>query len=87
VAHAVVSLMHGLGYEVVAEGVETSHQIDVLRVIGCDAMQGHAIAMPMDETALRHWAIARMDGPSRMAEPESSRETAARTASSSSRST
>ena len=65
VAHAVVSLMHGLGYEVVAEGVETSLQIDVLRVIGCDAIQGHAIAMPMDETALRHWAIAQLDGPIR----------------------
>jgi diguanylate cyclase (GGDEF)-like protein len=68
VAHAVVSLMHGLGYEVVAEGVENAHQIDVLRVIGCDAMQGHAIAMPMDETALRHWAIARLDGPVRRAD-------------------
>ncbi len=65
VAHAVVSLMHGLGYEVVAEGVENADQIDVLRVIGCDAMQGHAIAMPMDETALRHWAIAQLDGPIR----------------------
>jgi diguanylate cyclase (GGDEF)-like protein len=65
VAHAVVSLMHGLGYEVVAEGVESLRQIDVLRVIGCDALQGHAVAMPMDETALLHWAIARLDGPLR----------------------
>ena len=59
VAHAVVSLMHGLGYEVVAEGVENMRQIEVLRVIGCDAIQGHAIAKPMDETALRHWARER----------------------------
>jgi diguanylate cyclase (GGDEF)-like protein len=63
VAHAVVSLMHGLGYEVVAEGVENLRQIEVLRVIGCDAIQGHAIARPMDETALRHWALERMDRP------------------------
>jgi EAL domain-containing protein (putative c-di-GMP-specific phosphodiesterase class I) len=62
VAHAVVSLMHGLGREVVAEGVETVDQIDVLRVIGCDAIQGHAVARPMTETALRHWAIDRLDG-------------------------
>lgn len=65
VAHAVVSLMHGLGYEVVAEGVETTGQIEVLRVIGCDTIQGHAVALPMDETALRHWAIDRLDAPLR----------------------
>jgi len=65
VAHAVVSLMHGLGYEVVAEGVENLRQIEVLRVIGCDAIQGHAIAKPMDEVALRHWALERLDGPIR----------------------
>ncbi len=66
VAHAIVSLMHGLGYEVVAQGVESSRQIDVLRVLGCDALQGHAIAMPMDEAALRHWAIAQLGGSSRI---------------------
>jgi diguanylate cyclase (GGDEF)-like protein len=58
VAHAVVSLMHGLGYEVVAQGVETLRQLEVLRVIGCDAIQGHAIARPMDEAALRKWATS-----------------------------
>jgi EAL domain-containing protein (putative c-di-GMP-specific phosphodiesterase class I) len=70
VAHAVVSLMHGLGYEVVAEGVESMAQIDVLRVIGCDTIQGHAIAMPMNESALRHWALHQLERPRRELQSE-----------------
>jgi EAL domain-containing protein (putative c-di-GMP-specific phosphodiesterase class I) len=63
VAHAVISLLHGLGYEVVAEGVEDARQIEVLRVIGCDAIQGHAIARPMNEAALRKWALQQLANP------------------------
>ena len=44
IAHAVIGLIHGLGCEAVAEGIETQAQADVLRVIGCDVIQGYAIA-------------------------------------------
>jgi diguanylate cyclase (GGDEF)-like protein len=54
-AHSVIALIHGLGYGVVAEGVEDRRQIEVLRAIGCDAMQGYAIARPMPEAAFRDW--------------------------------
>lgn len=56
IAHALVGLIHGLGCEAVAEGIESEAQADVLRVIGCDAVQGYAIAAPMDEAAFLAWA-------------------------------
>ncbi|MGN6374795.1 MAG: putative bifunctional diguanylate cyclase/phosphodiesterase [Sphingomonas sp.] len=59
IAHALIGLIHGLGCEAVAEGVESQAQADVLRVIGCDALQGYAIAPPMDEAALIAWSRER----------------------------
>jgi diguanylate cyclase len=41
--------------QAVAEGVETPEQLEMLKVIGCDAVQGYAVARPMDETALDAW--------------------------------
>lgn len=55
-AHAVIGLIHGLGCESVAEGVESAAQADILRVIGCDVVQGYAIAPPMDEASFINWA-------------------------------
>lgn len=55
ILQALVGLVHGLGCEAVAEGVEYDAQIDVLRVIGCDAIQGYAVARPMDDDALAEW--------------------------------
>jgi len=55
IAHAVISLVHGLGCEAVAEGIETDAQANVLRVIGCDVLQGYAVAPPMEEAALIAW--------------------------------
>ncbi|MCW4461218.1 EAL domain-containing protein [Sphingomonas sp. BT-65] len=56
IAQAVIGLIHGLGCEVVAEGIETQAQLDVLRVIGCDVLQGYVIAQPMAEDAFIAWA-------------------------------
>lgn len=56
IAHAVVGLIHGIGCEAVAEGIETKAQAEVMRVIGCDVIQGYAIAAPMDETAFIAWS-------------------------------
>ena len=56
IAHAVVGLIHGLGCEAVGEGIEQPAQADMLRVIGCDVIQGYGIAPPMDEAAFLAWA-------------------------------
>ncbi len=56
IVHAVIGLIHGLGCEAVAEGIESQAQADVLRVIGCDVIQGFAIAQPMDEEDFIAWS-------------------------------
>ncbi len=52
---SLIHLIHGLGLEVVAEGVERSAQIEVLRAIGCDVFQGYAFAEPMSEARFFEW--------------------------------
>ena len=42
----IAHLAHALGMRVVAEGVENEGQLDLLRVSGCDEVQGFAIARP-----------------------------------------
>ncbi len=55
IVSAVVSLAHGLGITVVAEGIETFAQAQRLRDLGCDLGQGYAWAHPAD--ALRSGAL------------------------------
>ncbi len=54
-AQAVITLVHGLGAKAIADGVETSAQYEMLRVMGCDAAQGPVIAPPMAEGDYRLW--------------------------------
>jgi diguanylate cyclase (GGDEF)-like protein len=56
IAQSVIGLIHGLGCEAVAEGIELKDQADMLRVIGCDVVQGYVIAAPMDEDAFIAWS-------------------------------
>ncbi len=53
---AVIGLVHSMGAKAIAEGVETRAQYELLRVMGCDAAQGYAIAPPMVEADYRVWA-------------------------------
>ncbi|RZL19969.1 MAG: EAL domain-containing protein, partial [Sphingomonas sp.] len=46
IVQAVIGLGRGLGMPVVAEGVETSEQLDRLRAEGCDVVQGYHIGRP-----------------------------------------
>jgi EAL domain-containing protein (putative c-di-GMP-specific phosphodiesterase class I) len=41
---AIVSLAHGLGLDVVAEGVESENQMEALRAVGCDKVQGYLLS-------------------------------------------
>jgi diguanylate cyclase (GGDEF)-like protein/PAS domain S-box-containing protein len=44
---AVISMAHTLGLTVVAEGVERGEQVDQLRRLGCDRVQGRLLARPL----------------------------------------
>ncbi|MCJ7957877.1 MAG: EAL domain-containing protein [Pseudomonas sp.] len=50
-----ISLAKGLGYRVVAEGVESEEILDLLIEWGCSEAQGYLIAKPMNPTDLEAW--------------------------------
>jgi diguanylate cyclase (GGDEF)-like protein len=57
VVDAVVKLAQALGLKVVAEGVETEAQHEILRAFGCHELQGFLFARPMSAMALSAWAM------------------------------
>jgi diguanylate cyclase (GGDEF)-like protein/PAS domain S-box-containing protein len=54
IVHAVISLAHGLGIDVVAEGIETAEQLARLRELGCDRGQGYYYAKPLPASGVAH---------------------------------
>lgn len=48
---AIVMMAHGLGIKVIAEGVETAAQADVLAELGCDYGQGYFFSKPLPPEA------------------------------------
>lgn len=59
VTMAVIALGRTLGLTVVAEGVETLAQLQMLRQAHCDELQGYHIARPMPAAAFADWADRR----------------------------
>jgi EAL domain-containing protein (putative c-di-GMP-specific phosphodiesterase class I) len=47
IVRAIVSLGHSLELEVVAEGVESAEQVELLQAEGCDEVQGYFFGKPM----------------------------------------
>jgi diguanylate cyclase (GGDEF)-like protein/PAS domain S-box-containing protein len=52
ITSAIIALAHSLELQVIAEGVETSAQLDFLRARACDEMQGYYFAKPMPRDAI-----------------------------------
>ncbi|HEV2678354.1 MAG TPA: EAL domain-containing response regulator [Aliidongia sp.] len=53
-----IAMAHKLDLEVVAEGVETQAQWDLLAELGCDVAQGYLVARPMPGDQLVAWKAA-----------------------------
>lgn len=47
-----ISLAHDLNIRVIAEGVETKEQLDILKDMNCDIVQGYYLSKPLEADAL-----------------------------------
>jgi diguanylate cyclase (GGDEF)-like protein/PAS domain S-box-containing protein len=52
IAEAIIDLAHNLGMDVVAEGVETAEDLEILKDLGCEYAQGYWIAKPANQTTV-----------------------------------
>jgi diguanylate cyclase (GGDEF)-like protein/PAS domain S-box-containing protein len=55
---AIVAMGHGLGLQVVAEGVETEVQLAVLRRLRCDGAQGYLLGRPTEPQVIQDRVLA-----------------------------
>ena len=59
VTRAIIAIGHGLGLTVVAEGVESEEQFEVLKQEGCDEVQGFLISPPIPSEQFTSWLSER----------------------------
>ncbi len=55
IVETAINMAHGLGYSVVAEGVETGENAEALRACGCDKLQGFWFCHPLPPAKLSQW--------------------------------
>jgi len=55
IVSAIITLSHNLNLTVVAEGVETQQQYDILKSFACNEVQGYLIGHPMTADDFRVW--------------------------------
>jgi len=57
IAQAVIGLAHGLGLNVMAEGVERHEQVALLRELGCEQAQGNVFSEPLTGIELGRYLL------------------------------
>ncbi|HXB18532.1 MAG TPA: EAL domain-containing protein [Steroidobacteraceae bacterium] len=62
IVHAIISLAHSVGLQVVAEGVETEEQLRCVRALGCDHWQGYYCCEPQPAEAFGATLRAQLSG-------------------------
>lgn len=55
ILRSMVDMAKNLNLNIVAEGVETQAEWDLVKELGCDMAQGYFIAKPMDKNAFETW--------------------------------
>jgi diguanylate cyclase (GGDEF)-like protein/PAS domain S-box-containing protein len=63
IVRAIITLARNLGLKVIAEGVESQVQLDVLKQLGCESAQGYLFAEPMRFQDLLAFVSDRRPGP------------------------
>jgi len=53
ITRAIIMMAQAMGMKTVAEGVETTGQLEFLREVGCDEFQGYLLARPLEPTAVQ----------------------------------
>lgn len=59
IVRAIVGMARALGYQTIAEGIETPEQLERLRELGCDVAQGYLFGKPMSAERLDAWQAER----------------------------
>jgi EAL domain-containing protein (putative c-di-GMP-specific phosphodiesterase class I) len=63
---AIISLAHSLDLKVIAEGVETATQAQLLRLLRCDQIQGYLLARPEPAEKI----VSLLGGPMEIPKPQ-----------------
>jgi diguanylate cyclase (GGDEF)-like protein/PAS domain S-box-containing protein len=63
IVNAIVQMSHSLHLQIVAEGVETQEQLDLLRSLDCTAAQGYLISRPLPAEQTLAWMSQHLHKP------------------------
>ena len=55
ITRSILALSQQLGLNVIAEGVETAKELEVLNAFGCDVIQGHIFGLPLGQEDMSQW--------------------------------
>ena len=61
VLQACVDLSRNLGFETISEGVETKEQLEKLKIIGVDAIQGYYYSRPLSEEDFEAYLVEKLN--------------------------
>lgn len=57
ITESIICMVKRLGYETIAEGVETEEQFQYLRELGCDVIQGYYLGRPMPAEGIENLLV------------------------------
>lgn len=60
IVSSIIEMSHVLGLKVVAEGIENQSQMDILKKMNCDLLQGFLLARPMPADAFINWYSSKL---------------------------
>jgi len=65
IASTIITMAHGLGMDVTAEGIETENQLKYLNTLGCGRGQGYYLAKPRSAEETTKWLKTKINDISR----------------------